>query len=106
MASATGSGSSSFQNVSSVPASFNPEPTDPPFQVSTLQDRERWVNLDAARFMDMCSQSATSGNFDYVRTALRVAHMGITEFITDRSATGSQEVAAAEAFTMLRLQQK
>ena len=98
MASATGSGS--------VAPSFNPSASDPPFQVNTPQDREQWVNLDASRFMDMCAQSATSGNFDYVKTALRVAHLGITEFITDRSATGTPEVTAAEAFTMLRLQQK
>ena len=98
MASAAGSGS--------VAPSFNPTVNDPPFQFNTQQEREQWVNLDGARFMEMCAQSAASGNFDYVKTALRVAHMGITEFIGDRTATGTPEVTAAEAFTMLRLQQK
>ena len=54
----------------------------------------------------MCIASAVSGNFDCVKTALRAAHEGTSQFITDRQATGTPEVTAGEAFQMLRLQQK
>ena len=56
--------------------------------------------------MEMCNQSAISGNFDDVKTALRAAHDGMSQFIQDRDSTGTHEPTGGEAFQMLQLQQK
>ena len=61
---------------------------------------------DPNRYMEMCTQSATSGNFEYVKTALRAAHEGMSQFIVEREASGTREVNGNEAFHMLQLQQK
>ena len=88
-----------------VPPSFTPGPNDPPALLTQPRDRDPWIALDPNRYMDMCTQSAVSGNFDYVKTGLQVAHEGMSQFILDRASTGTQEVTANEAYQMLQLQQ-
>ena len=85
----------------SLPPSFTPQQGDPPAALTKPSDREAWINLSPNRFMEMCSQSAVNGNFDYVKTALTAAHEGMSQFITDRLSTNTPEVTAAEAFQML-----
>ena len=89
-----------------IPPSFTPAANDPPALLTQPSDRDPWITLDPNRYMDMCNQSAISGNFDYVKTALCAAHDGMSQFIQDRDSTGTHEVTGAEAFQMLQLQQK
>ena len=60
------------------PPSFTPGAGDPPVTLTQPSDRDPWMALDPNRYMEMCTQSATSGNFEYVKTALRAAHEGMS----------------------------
>ena len=91
---------------STVPPSFTPASGDPPALLTQPSDRDPWISLDPNRYMDMCNQSAVNGNFEYVKTALRAAHEGMSQFILDRDSTGTREVTGVEAYQMLQLQQK
>ena len=93
--------------LNATPApSFTPGPHDPPANLNTPADRDPWINMDPNRYMDMCRQSATSGNFEYVKTGLRAAHEGMSQFINDRVAASTPQnpagVTAQEAFQMLQ----
>ena len=80
-----------------VPPSFTPGPGDPPAVLTQPADRDPWLNLDPNKFMEMCTHSARSGNFEYVKTALRAANEGMSQFLIDRDASGTREVTTTEA---------
>ena len=92
-----------------VPPSFTPGPADPPVDPRTQGERDAWITMDGDRFLEMCNRSLASGNFNYVQTALRVNHAGITSFIAARlaeSGTNPPEVSNQEVFLMLRMMHK
>ena len=89
-----------------MPQPFTPDAGDPSATLNVPGDRDAWIALDPNRYMEMCTQSEMSGNFEYVKTALRAVHEGMTHFIIDRDATGMREVTPGEAYQMLQLQQK
>ena len=59
-------------------------PGDLGLELNTPQDRDRWFNLDPARFTELCQNAYLDGDYGYVSVALRANHEGMKAFI-DRS---------------------
>ena len=101
---------SALGSANPAPPSFNPGPADPPIDPRTQPERDAWITLDGHRFMDMCNRSLTSGNFNYVKTALQVNHEGMTNFVAARVAGAGPgnppTVTSEETFQMLHMQLK
>ena len=76
-------------------AAPGPMAGDPPVNVNTAADQEAWANMDPFRYMDLCERAYQDGDFSYVQVALRANHLGLSNYISNRTSTGPQEVTNA-----------
>ena len=79
---------------------------DPPVTLSSAQDRESWINLNMARFMELITAAYQDGDFSYVKTLLQANHEYMGAFIDERTAQNNQAVNPTESFQILKSIQK
>ena len=79
---------------------------DPPVALSSAQDRESWINLNMARFMELSTAAYQDGDFSYVKTLLQANHEYMGAFIDERTAQNNQTVNPTESFQILKSIQK